>query len=208
MNRETKPIPEFTRLEQCLLASGVVFELSEQRVIYNDCYDEEFYTLVLQKGSVAIHRQQDDLLLEIVTAPFIFGLNEGMMESGMKYTLITQSACTGFYLPAQTARNIIQHSHLWREAFCWLSWINRLLEIRDGQLIGSNSYGQIRATLLDMANWDEVLRSQIGVMAYIQRRTRISRSVIADVLAALRKGNYINMKQGKLVSISHLPVEY
>jgi DNA-binding IscR family transcriptional regulator len=45
-------------------------------------------------------------------------------------------------------------------------------------------------------------------MNYIQRRTRISRSVVAEVLAALRQGNYINMSRGKLVSINHLPAEY
>lgn len=59
-----------------------------------------------------------------------------------------------------------------------------------------------------MAQWDETLRMRVGVMNYIQRRTRISRSVVAEVLAALRQGNYINMVRGKLVSINRLPAEY
>lgn len=59
-----------------------------------------------------------------------------------------------------------------------------------------------------MAEWDEALRARIGVMNYIQRRTQISRSVIAEVLAALRQGNYIEMQKGKLVSINHLPHDY
>jgi len=82
------------------------------------------------------------------------------------------------------------------------------MEIRDKQLVGNNSYSQIRSTLLDMAQWDETLRMRVGVMNYIQRRTRISRSVVAEVLAALRQGNYINMVRGKLVSINRLPAEY
>ncbi|EOG8086757.1 helix-turn-helix domain-containing protein, partial [Enterobacter roggenkampii] len=48
----------------------------------------------------------------------------------------------------------------------------------------------------------------IGVMNHIQQSTRISRSVVAEVLAALRQGNYINMSRGKLVSINRLPTEY
>ncbi|MDN6115843.1 MAG: helix-turn-helix domain-containing protein, partial [Enterobacterales bacterium] len=56
--------------------------------------------------------------------------------------------------------------------------------------------------------WDETLRSKIGVMNHIQQSTRISRSVVAEVLAALRQGNYINMSRGKLVSINRLPTEY
>jgi DNA-binding IscR family transcriptional regulator len=49
---------------------------------------------------------------------------------------------------------------------------------------------------------------RVGVMSFIQRRTGISRSVVAEVLAALRQGNYINMDRGKLVSINRLPAEY
>ncbi|MCM2953495.1 helix-turn-helix domain-containing protein, partial [Escherichia coli] len=40
------------------------------------------------------------------------------------------------------------------------------------------------------------------------QRTRISRSVVAEVLAALRKGGYIEMNKGKLVAINRLPSEY
>ncbi|HHL7389265.1 helix-turn-helix domain-containing protein, partial [Escherichia coli] len=54
----------------------------------------------------------------------------------------------------------------------------------------------------------EELRSRIGVMNYIHQRTRISRSVVAEVLAALRKGGYIEMNKGKLVAINRLPSEY
>ncbi|MCU7004725.1 helix-turn-helix domain-containing protein, partial [Escherichia coli] len=79
---------------------------------------------------------------------------------------------------------------------------------RDVQLIGHNSYEQIRATLLSMIDWNEELRSRIGVMNYIHQRTRISRSVVAEVLAALRKGGYIEMNKGKLVAINRLPSEY
>ncbi|EFD5162639.1 TPA: helix-turn-helix domain-containing protein, partial [Escherichia coli] len=97
---------------------------------------------------------------------------------------------------------------LWRDAFYWLAWQNRILELRDVQLIGHNSYEQIRATLLSMIDWNEELRSRIGVMNYIHQRTRISRSVVAEVLAALRKGGYIEMNKGKLVAINRLPSEY
>lgn len=121
---------------------------------------------------------------------------------------MAKTACTGFYLPTETTRQLIQQYSLWKEAFCWLSWINYILGKRDMQLVGNNSYHQIRAMLLNMAEWDETLRSKIGVMNHIQQSTRISRSVVAEVLAALRQGNYINMSRGKLVSINRLPTEY
>ncbi|MFB4860421.1 helix-turn-helix domain-containing protein, partial [Enterobacter hormaechei subsp. xiangfangensis] len=135
-------------------------------------------------------------------------LSAWINDNYLEYSLIAQTPCTGFYLPASTACELIQEAHVWQEAFCWLSWLNHLLGKRDIQLIGNNSYSQIRAMLLNMAEWDDALRSKIGVMNHIQRSTRISRSVVAEVLAALRQGNYINMSRGKLVSINRLPTDY
>ncbi|MEB6380590.1 helix-turn-helix domain-containing protein [Leclercia adecarboxylata] len=208
MNRYAKPIPEFSRLEKCLVAHSTPFKLSAHLPVFPERNEEEHCAVVLQSGSLSIHRQQDDLLVEMVAAPYIFGINAGMMGCSTEYLLVTQSPCTGFYLPAPCARYLIQQAGLWSDAFCWLSWHHRVMEIRDKQLVGNNSYSQIRSTLLDMAQWDETLRMRVGVMNYIQRRTRISRSVVAEVLAALRQGNYITMDRGKLVSVNHLPAEY
>ncbi|WP_272471200.1 helix-turn-helix domain-containing protein, partial [Escherichia coli] len=124
------------------------------------------------------------------------------------YKLISEGNCTGYHLPAKQTITLIEQNQLWRDAFYWLAWQNRILELRDVQLIGHNSYEQIRATLLSMIDWNEELRSRIGVMNYIHQRTRISRSVVAEVLAALRKGGYIEMNKGKLVAINRLPSEY
>jgi len=208
MNRYAKPISEFSRLEKCFSAHSTPFKLSAQLPLFEARNEENYCTVVLQSGSLSIYRQPDDLLFEIVAAPYIFGINAGMMGCSTEYQLVTQSPCSGFYLPAASARNLIQQAGLWADAFCWLSWHHRVMEIRDKQLVGNNSYSQIRATLLNMAQWDETLRMRIGVMSYIQRRTRISRSVVAEVLAALRQGKYITKEKGKLVSVNRLPAEY
>ncbi|MBZ0058350.1 helix-turn-helix domain-containing protein [Leclercia adecarboxylata] len=208
MNRYAKPISEFSRLEHCLASHSTPFKLPAMHPLFGEGDRENDNAVVLQSGTLSIHRQQDDLLIEIVAAPYIFGLNAGMMGCSTEYLLVTQSPCTGFWLPAASARQLIQQAGLWSDAFCWLSWHHRMMEIRDKQLVGNNSYSQIRSTLLDMAQWDEGLRMRVGVMNYIQRRTRISRSVVAEVLAALRQGNYIMMERGKLIGINHLPAEY
>ena len=82
-------------------------------------------------------------------------------------------------------------------------------EFNQGKIIGIiGPSGSGKSTLLSMIDWNEELRSRIGVMNYIHQRTRISRSVVAEVLAALRKGGYIEMNKGKLVAINRLPSEY
>lgn len=208
MNVDAKPLSELSRLERCLNAAGTPFKLSQQQIISGNRTDNGNDTLFLQTGVAAVYRQSDELLIGIADAPFIFGLSESMMERQQEYTVVAQTSCSGFYLPGTTTSRLIQQEYLWRDAFCWLSWINLILEKRDKQLIGNNSYHQIRAMLLNMAEWDDALRSKIGVINHIQQSTRISRSVVAEILAALRQGNYINMSRGKLVSINRLPTEY
>ncbi|HED5665900.1 TPA: helix-turn-helix domain-containing protein [Enterobacter kobei] len=207
MNVNAKPLSELSRLEQCLIAASSTFQCAPQQIITShEC--NESRTVVLQTGIIEIYRYPDELLLGIAKAPFTFGLSTVMIKHCHEYKVIAKTPCTGFYLSTETTRQLIQQNALWKEAFTWLSWINYILAKRDMQLVGNNSYHQIRAMLLNMAEWDETLRSKIGVMNHIQQSTRISRSVVAEVLAALRQGNYINMSRGKLVSINRLPTEY
>ncbi|KAE8275871.1 MULTISPECIES: helix-turn-helix domain-containing protein [Enterobacter] len=207
MKVNAKPLSELRRLEQCLKSASTPFKSAPQQLITSgECYEPR--TTVFQTGIIKIYRCSDELLMGIATAPFILGLSSVMINHSQGYRVVAKTSCTGFYLPTETTRQLIQQNALWKEAFGWLSWINYILEKRDMQLVGNNSYHQIRAMLLNMAEWDETLRSKIGVMNHIQQSTRISRSVVAEVLAALRQGNYINMSRGKLVSINRLPTEY
>lgn len=202
-----KPFLEFGKLDKCLSKYGERFEYeNEKQVIYSGDVNKD-ETFVILKGVISLMRG-DNILVGITQAPFIMGLADVVMKTDVKYKLITESHCMGYHLPASKTISIIEQCQLWREAFSWLAWQHSMLEIRDLQLIGNNSYDQIRATLISMMKWDDLLRSRVGVMNYIHQRTRISRSVVAEVLAALRKGGYIEMNKGKLLNINRLPFEY
>ncbi|MCT6665336.1 helix-turn-helix domain-containing protein [Enterobacter mori] len=210
MNVNAKPLSELSRIVQCLEVASTPFKTAPQKLIstVNNDDDDVPYTFVIQTGVVAIHRKSDELLVGIAKAPYIYGLSAWVNNSHQEYVMMAHSHCSGFYLPASSLYQRLQQASLWQDAFCWLSWINHHLGKRDMQLVGNNSYNQIRAMLINMAEWDETLRSKIGVMNHIQRSTGISRSVVAEVLAALRQGNYITMSRGKLVSINRLPADY
>lgn len=203
----SKPLQEFGKLEKCLSKYGTRFEIhGEKQVIYtND--DEQGKTIVVLEGVISL-RRKEQILIGITQAPFILGLADGVMKTDVQYDLVTEGTCIGYHLPSTQTVSIIDEHQLWREAFYWMTWQNRILELRDLQLVGNNSYEQIRSTLFSMIKWDEELRSRIGVMNYIHQRTRISRSVVAEVLAALRKGGYIEMSKGKLIGINRLPSDY
>lgn len=203
----SQPVDEFHRLNHRLMPSGTPFEYAQGSVIVPE-ESNELRTYVFLEGAISLERQNNRLLLGVVAAPGIFGLGIGAMPTQEHYHLHVETSCRGYHLPASTTLQLLDKYQLWRDAFYWMTWQNRALEARDQQLIGTSSYAQIRATLLTMAKWDDALRARLGVMTYIQRRTLISRSVIAEVLAALRQGDYIRMEKGKLVCINRLPLDY
>lgn len=163
---------------------------------------------VVRQGSFKIERMPENIVIAVSALPLIFGMAALFIPRIESYQLTALTECEIYQLSGEQCRDILDRHQLWREAFQWVSWINGVQEKRDVQLIGKSSYSQIRATLQAMSDWDDSLRSKIGVMNYIQQRTHISRSVIAEVLAALRAGKYIEMNKGKLVSVNRLPLEY
>lgn len=203
-----KPLAELYLLDECFSPHGISFELPHENSLTFTNIDPNNVTLILLHGEIAISRKYNDVLLGIARAPFIKGLSTGFIQRQSEYIYTAQNECSGYYLPSDLAMTLVEQHHLWREAFIWLTWWHRIAEHRDCQLIGSSTYDQIRASLLTMSDWDEQLRARVGVIQYIQRRTGVSRSVIAEVLSALRKGNYIEMHKGKLSKINRLPYEY
>lgn len=202
-----KPLKEFGQLDKSLSKYGTRFEHAHEKHLLYSTEKNPDTTLVILEGIISL-RRNEDILVGIAQAPFIMGLTNGVMKHDVQYDLISEGMCSGYHLSSSQTVAIIEECQLWREAFYWLTWQNRILQQRDRQLIGNNSYEQIRTTLFSMNEWDEGLRSRIGVMNYIHQRTRISRSVVAEVLAALRKGGYIEMSKGKLVRINRLPSDY
>ena len=204
----SKPLDEFITLDKHLNLLGMRFKISPGQIVLSDHLVQREMTVVLQKGTVSIRRENQKILLGLVQGPMIFGLGAAASTVHNEYTLTAETDCSGYYLPAKDSLQCLEQNQLWREAFYWMTWQIRLLELRDQQLVGTNHYQQIRSTLFMMMSWDENIRGHIGVLNYIQQRTGISRSVIAEVLSALRKGDYIQMEKGKLVGVTRLPSEY
>lgn len=204
----SKPLDEFITLDKHLNLLGMRFKISSGQIVPSDHLVQHEMTVVLQKGTVSIRRENQRILLGLVQGPMIFGLGAAASTVHNEYTLTAEADCCGYYLPAKDSLQCLEQNQLWREAFYWMTWQIRMLELRDQQLVGTNHYQQIRSTLFMMMSWDENIRGRIGVLNYIQQRTGISRSVIAEVLSALRKGDYIQMEKGKLVGVTRLPSEY
>ncbi|CAM6830726.1 helix-turn-helix domain-containing protein [Klebsiella michiganensis] len=51
-------------------------------------------------------------------------------------------------------------------------------------------------------------RHSVTAEKYIREKTRLSRSGVMRILAALKTGGFIEMEEGKLIKINKLPAKY
>lgn len=201
-----KPVCAFTALDKTLSPTCelTTLDIAESLTLSADVPE----VTVIREGTIKIKRLRDDALISISPAPAIIGLSSVHFPGEDAWQITALSACRLYRMTAADCVTLIDRHQLWPEAFRWVSWLYRMREQRDVQLVGRPSYSQICDTLQIMDGWAPDLRARIGVLDYIHQRTHLSRSVISEVLAALRKGEYITMSKGKLVSIRLLPREY
>ncbi|WP_435954981.1 helix-turn-helix domain-containing protein [Dryocola sp. BD626] len=203
-----KPLPQLEQLRDCLSAFGKAFTVPQGYELNTSRFNSEPTIWFLNSGSVFLYRQEDDLLIDVINSPWILGIVSILYPQKYYYTIVTNTPCQGFSLSLEKARELINSHQLWESLSIWLSYIVRSLELRDMRFVGASCYSQIRTTLLTMEQWNPGMREKIGVISFIQKKTKISRSVIAEMLSALRKGGYIEMNKGKLVSVNRLPQQY
>lgn len=204
----TKPLTQLEIIRSRLVGVGKKFTVPADSEF--SMFNEKGEPLIwfFSEGSIILHREKDDVLMELVSAPTLIGLANVFHKSHIEYRITTQTDCQGFSLPVTQAFEAIEKNKLWQQACHWTTYLLRSLEQRDANFVGATTYSQIRATLLLMNSWSSDLRARTGVINFIQKRTKISRSVIAEILSALRKGNYIEMEKGKLKSVGRLPTSY
>ncbi|MEX5411994.1 helix-turn-helix domain-containing protein [Atlantibacter hermannii] len=203
-----KPLSHLEILRNHLSPCATSFNVAagEELSFSNDQGEQQCW--YFKEGFLDIWRENNDIHVELLAAPVLLSLSGDPIPSPLNYKIVTKTHCTGFSLPVSRAMDVIDKQGLWKSFCHWQTYQMRWFEWRDAQFIGTSTYAQIRSTLLTMANWDAELRSQIGVINYIQTHTHISRSVIAEMLSALRKGNYIEMQKGKLIAVHKLPLNY
>lgn len=204
----TKPLAQLEIIRSRLVGAGKKFSLPAGSEISMFNEKNEQLIFFFKEGSFVLYREMDDLLMELVSSPTLIGLASILQSSQFKYRVITQTDCQGFTLPASLALEIIEKNKIWQSVCYWTTFLLHSLEHRDARFIGATTYSQIRTTLLIMDSWSSELRERTGVINFVQKRTKISRSVIAEVLSALRKGNYIEMDKGKLKVVNRLPSSY
>ncbi|MCY0818387.1 helix-turn-helix domain-containing protein, partial [Klebsiella michiganensis] len=70
------------------------------------------------------------------------------------------------------------------------------------------AYEMIRQQLIKLMEEEVDYRHSVTAEKYIREKTRLSRSGVMRILAALKTGGFIEMEEGKLIKINKLPAKY
>lgn len=160
---------------------------------------------ILLEGAVAIHRSNDGLVVVNLSAPVVMGLNYFSQNTIYINTL---SDCKFGILPQEEALALIDEKNLWKLLANYLMVLASKLWMTNDKLTAKSSYDLIKSQLFELMSEPDSLRENISAENYIQTKTHLSRSGIMRILSDLKKGEYIEIVNGRLTKINKLPSRY
>lgn len=161
----------------------------------------------VSSGFVSVYRKNEDVLLGHLHAPIFFGVN-------YLYDVYFPVYFTGgvgaviYKGEVDVLLKVIRENHL-EECLLYVM-ISNVNELYRRDLISgkSDSYQIIKSILLHYIDKPLDFRMQFGIASIIIKLTGLSRSHVMRILSELKKGGYIETKEGKLISVSDLPEKF
>lgn len=190
------------------------FELAQSNYYHFPLAQSESGFILLEEGVASVCFAENQLVISTVLAPAILGLidNYGVFNGlpDIRHSsLFAETDLSGRWIAHQAAVNILNEKNLWQEMAHILTQRLMVLSMRERELLGVDSYQMVRILLMELAVYSETYRRQINVLRFIQRRTDLSRSRIMSILSELRKGGYIIIHRGVLMTIAQpLPANF
>lgn len=190
------------------------FELAQSNYYHFPLAQSESGFILLEEGVASVCFAENQLVISTILAPAILGLidNYGVFNGLLDKrhcSLFAETDLSGRWIAHQAAVNILNEKNLWQEMAHILTQRLMVLSMRERELLGVDSYQMVRILLMELAVYSETYRRQINVLRFIQRRTNLSRSRIMSILSELRKGGYIIIHRGVLMTIAQpLPANF
>lgn len=190
------------------------FELAQSNYYHFPLAQSESGFILLEEGVASVCFAENQLVISTILAPAILGLidNYGVFNGlpDIRHSsLFAETDLSGRWIAHQAAVNILNEKNLWQEMAHILTQRLMVLSMREQELLGVDSYQMVRILLMELAVYSETYRRQINVLRFIQRRTNLSRSRIMSILSELRKGGYIIIHRGVLMTIAQpLPANF
>lgn len=201
----TKPLSAIELLINHMVPLSEQITIEKGEIVHYS-RDENRYCYLLMRGSVALHRRGDGIILNSESAPFVLGVSNQYTNSHM-YVRALETSQIGM-LALSSFNKIIADESLW-EPFCWLLMYSASRVYEHCVMISQlSAYDIICTQLVELMQEPKSIREHTTAAKYIKSRTWLSRSGIMRILSELRTGGYITMQRGVLQEINHLPLRY
>lgn len=201
-----KPVKDIELLMQHL-SPACNKSLTQNRKSINFIKGQENQCLLLLKGSVALYRSSDSIILNSESAPFIFGLSNQTDITQHLYLRTQEDSLIGAISLAD-ARRIIRTQNLWENYANLLIYNTNRIYAHCLSISQLSSYEIIRSQLLQLSNEPPSIKQNITAANYILSRTFLSRSGVMRILSRLKADGYITAERGILIKINNLPEKY
>lgn len=204
-----KPLKAISRLISLFRTESVplVFE-NEDCIVRLHNPSGELHVLLVVEGLVDAYRTSDELLFATAAAPAIFGMQGSAYRYDM-YTFQSNPDSKLETLPLTRAIELVAQHGLLEDLLAYQIYFNDYQAYRNNLLINKSAYEIVCALLFELEKIPADKRAHISVLNFILARSHLARSGIMKILANLRQGLYINIENGKLISIIRkFPKEY
>lgn len=181
--------------------------LTQKRKPVSFIKSQENQCVLLLRGSVALYRNNDGVIVTSESAPFIFGLGNQLPLSRY-FSLRTQEDSLLGTLAFDEARRIIKKHHLWEQFASLLIYKTNKLYSHCISISQLSSYEIIKSQLLQLNEEPPAIRQNVTAANYILARTFLSRSGVMRILSRLKADGYITAERGVLLKINSLPDNY
>lgn len=199
-----KPEAEVRRIIDCLLPAATPVVTQGGGAIDMALLSKgegDLVVVLLLKGQINFIRTvSEGILFGAAYAPAVLGLQGSeFRKNSFKY--VAQGDCHISFLSRETAIDLISEQRLTREVLNYHAYIADMEVKYSTRLINKTAYEIVCTLLLELTELPEAVRRKTSVAKFILERSNMGRSGMMRILADLRKGDYIDIQNGKLVAI-------
>ncbi|WP_312414953.1 helix-turn-helix domain-containing protein [Pseudescherichia sp.] len=210
---QSKPIKAIEKIFSHLLPYGKKIQLKKGKHYRINEEDEGVGLLLITDGLVSFINTDTGHFISTLYPPTIIGLSHGYnafynVPDSLRSTLYAETDADLIFIPLQTFIDTVDKQNLWHDVARILAHRIVTLMNKEKTYIGVDSYSIIKSMIQEVWLYPDHYRLQISLPKFIQNRSGLSRSRIMKILFDLKLGGYVNIVNGKLLSVSKLPTSY
>lgn len=162
---------------------------------------------IIISGEVEFRRTSDDLCMFTLQGQCIFGLSAIFYNSSHMHGVVRSNTVVRT-INKDAFHRLMSEQGLWPDLTKVLAWYICMLSKRDDVLVARSAYSVVREFLIEINELIVQHQRDINIYDYIQEYTNLARSTIIKILSDLKKGQYIVVEKGRLMSLTALPEKY